>query len=66
MKNYHETNNNKHNAHTELVLQPSEFDEFKIGNETNLTFCLTEFRALLSFAEVLKLPLNAAFDDGGE
>jgi len=50
---------------TELCLEPGEFDLYNIGVGTSITFCLREFRALLSFAEAVNLPVTANFDTGG-
>jgi len=50
---------------TELCLESGEFDHYSIGVGTSVTFCLREFRALLSFAEAVNLPITANFDTGG-
>jgi len=50
---------------TELCLESGEFDNYSIGVDTSITFCLREFRALLSFAEAVNLPVTANFDTGG-
>lgn len=50
---------------TELCLESGEFDHYSIGVGTSITFCLREFRALLSFAEAVNLPIAASFDTGG-
>ncbi|XP_066467580.1 cell cycle checkpoint control protein RAD9A isoform X2 [Tiliqua scincoides] len=50
---------------TELCLSEDEFQAFHIKKETQVTFCLKEFRGLLSFAESSNLPLNIHFDIPG-
>ncbi|XP_060628214.2 cell cycle checkpoint control protein RAD9A [Anolis sagrei] len=50
---------------TELCLNEDEFQAFHIKQETQVTFCLKEFRGLLSFAESSNLPLNIHFDSPG-
>ncbi|KAJ6665580.1 hypothetical protein lerEdw1_003423 [Lerista edwardsae] len=50
---------------TELCLSEDEFQAFHIKQETQVTFCLKEFRGLLSFAESSNLPLNIHFDIPG-
>ena len=41
--------------HTELSMQPGEFEQFNIVEEASITFCLKELRSLLVFAEYLQL-----------
>ncbi|XP_048339895.1 cell cycle checkpoint control protein RAD9A [Sphaerodactylus townsendi] len=50
---------------TELCLSEDEFQVFHVKEETQVTFCLKEFRGLLSFAESSSLPLNVHFDSPG-
>ncbi|XP_044294374.1 cell cycle checkpoint control protein RAD9A isoform X2 [Varanus komodoensis] len=50
---------------TELCLSEDEFQAFQVKEETQVTFCLKEFRGLLSFAESSNLPLNIHFDIPG-
>ncbi|XP_061465512.1 cell cycle checkpoint control protein RAD9A [Rhineura floridana] len=50
---------------TELCLSEDEFQAFHVKEETQVTFCLKEFRGLLSFAESSNLPLNIHFDIPG-
>ena len=52
--------------HTELTMQPDQFEEFVIGRENSVTFCLKELRAIIGFADTFALPMSAAFDDGGK
>ncbi|XP_022343172.2 cell cycle checkpoint control protein RAD9A-like [Crassostrea virginica] len=52
-------------VHTALNLDPDEFDNCQIGVDTNITFCLKEFRAVLAFAEVTAMPLNIKFETAG-
>ncbi|KAL8182926.1 UNVERIFIED_CONTAM: hypothetical protein K2H54_008021 [Gekko kuhli] len=50
---------------TELSLSEDEFQVFHVEQETQITFCLKEFRGLLSFAESSNLPINIHFDVPG-
>ncbi|XP_028036525.1 cell cycle checkpoint control protein RAD9A [Bombyx mandarina] len=50
---------------THVSLDPAEFDNYIIGEETTITFTLKEFRALLAFAEALNLPLQLHFETTG-
>lgn len=52
-------------VHTALNLDPDEFDNFQIGVDTDITFCLKEFRAVLAFAEITAMPLNIKFETSG-
>ncbi|XP_019412189.1 PREDICTED: cell cycle checkpoint control protein RAD9A isoform X1 [Crocodylus porosus] len=50
---------------TELCLSEDEFQDVRVPQETQITFCLKEFRGLLSFAESSNLPLSIHFDTPG-
>ncbi|KYO28086.1 cell cycle checkpoint control protein RAD9A isoform B [Alligator mississippiensis] len=50
---------------TELCLSEDEFQDVRVPQETQVTFCLKEFRGLLSFAESSNLPLSIHFDTPG-
>lgn len=47
-------------------MKPLEFDSYTIGLDTTITFTLKEFRALLTFAEALNLPLQLHFETTGK
>lgn len=66
MKNYNDDVDEKKQIHTVLSMQPGEFEQFEINEETSATFCLKEFRSLLLFAEFLNIPINAHFSQGGQ
>lgn len=51
---------------TQLAVTIGEFNEYKIGQEAQITFCLKEFKAILSFAEAVTLPLNISFETIGK
>ncbi|KAM4899484.1 cell cycle checkpoint control protein RAD9A isoform 2-T2 [Sylvia borin] len=50
---------------TELWLAEDEFQSVAVAPGSHITFCLKEFRGLLSFAEASNLPLTIHFDDPG-
>ena len=69
MKNFVEdedANGPKKMVHSQLTMQPTEFEDFKITKESNVTFCLKELRSIISFADAMNLPLKASFNNGGE
>eukprot|EP00106_Octopus_bimaculoides_P010445 XP_014777887.1 PREDICTED: cell cycle checkpoint control protein RAD9A-like [Octopus bimaculoides] len=65
-KNHVDEPDPKKHMRTELNLLPDEFDECKIANNTNITFCLKELRAILLFAEATSLPVKLYFDTYGK
>ena len=60
-------------VHTVLSMQPGEFETYSIEAEeeeeaeagSDLTYCLKELRAMISFADAFNLSLTASFDEGG-
>lgn len=50
---------------TELWLAEDEFQLVAVTPGSHITFCLKEFRGLLSFAEASNLPLTIHFDEPG-
>ncbi|NXY39635.1 RAD9A protein, partial [Pomatorhinus ruficollis] len=50
---------------TELWLAEDEFQSVAVAPGSHITFCLKEFRGLLSFAEASNLPLTIHFDEPG-
>ncbi|XP_025160344.1 cell cycle checkpoint control protein RAD9B isoform X2 [Harpegnathos saltator] len=50
---------------TQLALSVGEFDRYVISNETVITFCLKEFRALLTFSESVGIPVSTHFETAG-
>ena len=52
--------------HTEMMLAPEEFDNYQIGVDTDVTFCLKELRAILTFAEFSSQPINVHFETSGK
>ncbi|XP_071849520.1 cell cycle checkpoint control protein RAD9A-like [Apostichopus japonicus] len=53
-------------THSELKLPPQEFSEYRIGVDTEVTFCLKEFKAILSLSDTVRLPLNIRFETTGK
>ena len=53
-------------VHTEMTLVPEEFDNFQIGVDTQVTFCLKELRAILAFSEFVNQPLSLHFEHSGK
>lgn len=50
---------------TELKIANSEFERFDVALEREVTFCLKELRAILTFQDAVALPLDIYFDDPG-
>ncbi|XP_011869320.1 PREDICTED: cell cycle checkpoint control protein RAD9A [Vollenhovia emeryi] len=50
---------------SQLALGVGEFDRYAIENETSVTFCLKEARALLAFSETASVPVTASFGTAG-
>lgn len=50
---------------TELTLSPDEFDQYQVGVDTDITFCLKELRAVLAFADITNLPVTLQFESAG-
>ncbi|KAM6308854.1 cell cycle checkpoint control protein RAD9A [Aegotheles albertisi] len=50
---------------TELCLGEDEFQAVAVAPGSSVTFCLKEFRGLLSFAEAANLPLTIHYDEPG-
>ncbi|XP_068111330.1 cell cycle checkpoint control protein RAD9A isoform X2 [Hyperolius riggenbachi] len=50
---------------TELSLNREEFSEYQLQKYSEITFCLREFRGLLSFAESSGLAISIHFDSAG-
>ncbi|ELT91717.1 hypothetical protein CAPTEDRAFT_148357 [Capitella teleta] len=52
-------------VHTVLDLVPEEFDLFQIDAPADITFCLKELRAVLTFSEAANMPVTMRFDVSG-
>ncbi|KAK6640694.1 hypothetical protein RUM44_012391 [Polyplax serrata] len=61
IKNYSEPEDDCDGIRTEICVDKSEFDDYKIENDTEVTFCLKELRAVLLFSDGVSLPLTANF-----
>lgn len=49
-----------------LHFRPEEFETYKIGENTTITFCMRELRAILNFAESMNINISANFDTAGK
>ncbi|XP_072033808.1 cell cycle checkpoint control protein RAD9B-like [Amphiura filiformis] len=52
--------------HSEMFLSPEEFEDYTIGVDTEVTFCLKELRAILAFADGAGLPVSLHFETTGK
>jgi len=50
---------------TELEMDTVDFEEFRIQQETTLTFCLKEFKAIMNFCDSSGQPVTILFEKGG-
>lgn len=49
-----------------FTFRPDEFEQYKIGEDTTITFCMRELRAILNFAESMNISITANFDTAGK
>ncbi|CAI8044032.1 Cell cycle checkpoint control protein RAD9A [Geodia barretti] len=50
---------------TEVCLVPAEFDDYQIGVDAAITFCLKELRAVLLFTDALPQTVSLYFESAG-
>lgn len=50
----------------DYAFRPDEFESYRIGAETSITFSLRELRAILNFAEALSLDMSVNFETSGQ
>lgn len=50
---------------TQLALGRGEFDDYQVGHETVITFCMKELKAILAFSESVNLPVHLNFETAG-
>ncbi|KAK0179681.1 hypothetical protein PV327_005412 [Microctonus hyperodae] len=66
IRNYvNETSGSGNATRTQLALAIDEFNTYKIGQETCVTFCMKEVRAILAFADTVGIPLHIFFELAG-
>ncbi|XP_065054212.1 cell cycle checkpoint control protein RAD9A-like [Rhopilema esculentum] len=53
-------------VHTEMRLHPGEFENYRIGVDADITFCLKEARAILAFSDFAAQPVNIHFAAPGK
>ena len=51
---------------TELCFEPSDFEGYKVDLPSKITFCMKEFRAVITFAEPANLPVTMSFSSPGK
>ncbi|XP_047447608.1 cell cycle checkpoint control protein RAD9B [Mugil cephalus] len=67
LRNYYEVvDDHMKKMCTEMCLHPDEFDYFQVRVDSDITFCLKEFRGFLSFAESHCLPVSIHFGAAGK
>ncbi|XP_071338106.1 cell cycle checkpoint control protein RAD9B isoform X2 [Trachinotus anak] len=67
LRNYCEGGNDHMKMmYTEMSLHPDEFDNFQVGVDSDITFCLKELRGFLSFAESHCLSVSVHFGAAGK
>ncbi|XP_035724814.1 cell cycle checkpoint control protein RAD9A-like isoform X1 [Vespa mandarinia] len=67
LRNYiDDTSNIANVTRTQLVLGRGEFDRYSVNTETTITFCMKELKAILNFAEFVKLPINMYLESAGK
>ncbi|CAF5226811.1 unnamed protein product, partial [Rotaria magnacalcarata] len=49
----------------QVVCEPREFLSYDIQYQSDITFCLREFKFLLGLADLLNLPMTMYFDSRG-
>ncbi|XP_012286979.1 cell cycle checkpoint control protein RAD9A [Orussus abietinus] len=66
LRNYIDDNSDLCNiTRTQLALARGEFDHYVMKEDTSITFCMKEFRALLNFSELVGLPVSIHFESAG-
>ena len=50
-------------VNSQVKLMSSEFSEYDVIQEKDVTFCLREFKAILGFQDALSLPLHLYLGD---
>uniref|UniRef100_T1J6J5 Cell cycle checkpoint control protein n=1 Tax=Strigamia maritima TaxID=126957 RepID=T1J6J5_STRMM len=53
-------------VHTEMILEPEEFSTYNINQAAEVTFCLKELRAVLSFTDPTNYDLSIFFENAGK
>lgn len=65
IKNHLELRKDVNLMRTELSYHQTEFENYIVGNPTDVTFCLKELRAVVMFAEPANLPVLISFTAPG-
>ncbi|XP_003706330.2 cell cycle checkpoint control protein Rad9 [Megachile rotundata] len=66
LRNYvDDTSGLSNTTRTQLALGKGEFDRYDINSETSITFCMKEFKSLLTFAELVGVPIGTYFEGAG-
>ncbi|KAF7998000.1 hypothetical protein HCN44_009398 [Aphidius gifuensis] len=66
MRNYIDETSSSHVTRTQLSLSIGEFDNYTVGENSCVTFCLKELRSILSFAEQVMVPIDITFESAGK
>ena len=66
MRNYTLGKARSESVHTEFTMYPCEFDSFRVTQNSSITYPLKELRAMISFADNLKLQLTTKYGEPGK
>ncbi|XP_076674271.1 cell cycle checkpoint control protein Rad9 isoform X1 [Andrena cerasifolii] len=67
LRNYvDDTSGLSNTTRTQVALGRGEFDRYDISSDISITFCMKEFKAILTFAETVGIPASIYFEEAGK